>query len=89
MHYVYILQSYKDGLFYIGYSSNLRRRIKEHQSGEVLSTKPRRPFQLIFYEAYTNEDDARRRETYFKSTKGKTTLRMMLRNTLSNAIETS
>jgi putative endonuclease len=66
MFYVYILKSAKDNRLYIGYSSNLKQRIKEHQSGEVDSTKHRRPFELIYYEAYRNEDDAKEREKSFK-----------------------
>jgi putative endonuclease len=66
MFYVYILKSTKDNKLYIGYSSNLKQRIKEHQSGKVDSTKHRRPFELIYYEAYRNEDDAKEREKSFK-----------------------
>jgi putative endonuclease len=80
MYYVYILQSLKDKKLYIGYSENLKRRFAEHQNGEVQSTKPRRPFELIFYEAYKNIADAKRREKYFKTNKGKSSLRMMLKD---------
>ncbi|MBI2630987.1 GIY-YIG nuclease family protein [Candidatus Nomurabacteria bacterium] len=78
MFYVYILKSLKDEKLYIGYSSDLRKRFKAHQGGEVKSTKPRRPFELIFYEAYKSMKDAKRREMYFKTTKGKTSLKTML-----------
>jgi len=50
----------------------------EHNSGSEFSTKPYIPYKLIFYEAYRNEKDAKRREEYFKTTKGKTTLKTML-----------
>lgn len=83
MYYVYILQSLKDKKFYIGYSENLKRRFAEHQNGEVQSTKPRRPFELIFYEAYKNMADAKRREKYFKTNKGKSSLRMMLKDSFN------
>ncbi len=66
MFYVYILKSKKDNKLYIGYSSNLRQRIKEHQDGRSYSTKNRRPFELIYYEAYRNEEDAKVRERSFK-----------------------
>ena len=72
----------KDSKFYIGYTSDLRNRFKEHQNGEAVSTKPRRPFELIFYEAYQSMKDAKRREKYFKTGKGKSTIRMMLQDTL-------
>lgn len=64
---------------YVGYSENLRQRILEHNTGRSKSTKPYLPLQLIHYEAYSNKKDAKRREMYFKTTKGKVTLRAMLK----------
>jgi len=57
--------------------------MSQHSNGEVVSTKARRPLDLIFYEAYLNEKDAVRREDYFKTTKGKRTLKLMLKEFLS------
>jgi len=82
MHYVYVLQSLKDKKLYIGFSTDLKKRLKDHNSGGTKSTKSRRPFNLIFYEAFISEKDARRREKYFKTTKGKKTLKLMLREVL-------
>lgn len=84
-HYVYILRSLKDRLFYIGYSENLKTRVRDHNSGKNVSTKDRRPLELIFYEAFPSKKDALRRESYFKTTKGKVTLRQMVRGYLSAA----
>lgn len=81
-YYVYILRSLKDRLFYIGYSEDLKNRIKDHNSGKNNSTKNRRPLELIFYEAFAHKADALRREAYFKTTKGKTTLKQMLKEFL-------
>jgi len=81
-YYVYILRSLKDGLFYVGYSEDLRQRLTEHNSGKNYSTKNRRPLELIFYEAFLHKSDALRREGYLKSTKGKVTLRLMLKEYL-------
>ncbi len=81
-HYVYVLRSLKDQLFYIGYSDDLRKRVKDHNAGKNVSTKNRRPLELIFYEAYPSKADALRRESYFKTTKGKTTVRQMLKDFL-------
>jgi putative endonuclease len=82
MYYVYVLKSQSDGGLYIGYTINLRHRLQEHQSGEVISTKPRRPLKLIFYEGYRSMEDAKRRERYLKTSKGRSSLRMMLRDSL-------
>ena len=66
MYYVYILKSLKDKKLYIGYSANLKTRFSEHNRGNVDSTKHRRPLELIYYEAYKNELDAKNREKSFK-----------------------
>jgi len=50
--------------------------------GAESTTKRYLPVELIFYETFTNKNDAQRRERYFKTSKGKTTLRLMLRETL-------
>ena len=82
MFYVYVLRSLKDGNNYIGYSADLRKRLKDHNKGGTTSTSSRRPFILLYYEAHTSEKDARRREKYFKTDKGKSTLKQMLRDAL-------
>ena len=66
MFYVYVLKSLKDGDGYIGSTTDLRRRVKQHNDGAVPSTKPRRPLELIYYEAYKVERDARLRELSLK-----------------------
>ena len=82
MYYVYIFQSQKDKKLYIGFTSNLKKRIRKHQAGEVTSTKTRRPLRLIFYEAFLVKQDALRRERYFKTQKGKASLKQIIRNSL-------
>ncbi|MBI5734105.1 MAG: GIY-YIG nuclease family protein [Candidatus Kerfeldbacteria bacterium] len=66
MYYVYILQSKKDKKLYLGSTNNLKRRLIEHNKGLALSTKLRRPLELIYYEAYKSEKDARNREQNLK-----------------------
>lgn len=83
MYYVYILLSEKDGQLYIGSTRDLKMRIKYHFAGKVPSTKCRLPLKLIFYEAYLDKNDAARREKYFKTSKGRTTIKTMLKNYLS------
>ena len=78
MYYVYVLCSLKNGNWYIGYSANLKKRFKEHNSGQNISTKPFMPYKLIFYEAFLNRIDAKNREEYLKSGYGRKTLKTML-----------
>ncbi|MBI4812166.1 GIY-YIG nuclease family protein [Candidatus Falkowbacteria bacterium] len=57
MYYVYVIKNNKKGMIYIGYTDNLKRRLKEH--------KDKIP-ELMYYEAYRNELDAREREGKLK-----------------------
>jgi putative endonuclease len=82
MYYVHVLLSLEDSHFYIGFSENIKKRLADHNAGRNTSTKPRRPFELIYYGAHFSKEGALRREAYFKTTKGKTTLKQMLRATL-------
>ena len=66
--YTYVLESLKDGKRYIGYANNLRKRIEEHEKGLSFSTKPRLPLKLIYFEGCLNQEDAKRREDYLKTT---------------------
>ncbi|MDP3042962.1 MAG: GIY-YIG nuclease family protein [bacterium] len=78
MYYVYILLSSKDGNFYIGSTSDLKRRIIEHKQGKVKSTKNRLPIRLVCYEAYVHKEEAMSREKYLKSSDGKKDIRKRL-----------
>ncbi|MBL7933157.1 MAG: GIY-YIG nuclease family protein [Bacteroidia bacterium] len=79
---VYILFSKKDFELYTGYTSNLEARIKDHNSGGTKSTSYRGPLELVFCEFYLFEEDARKREKYFKTSMGKKAIKLMLKTTL-------
>ena len=79
-YYVYVLQSMKNDNLYIGYTQELKKRFDEHNRGKVFSTKPYLPWQLIHYEAYSHEDDARRKERYLKTNQGSRLLKRMLKD---------
>ena len=81
-YFVYVLFSDKDKKLYIGYSTDLKERIKSHFSGKVTSTKEKRPLSLIHYEVFTNKNDAKTREKYLKSGYGRQQLTSCLRNAL-------
>lgn len=82
-YYVYVLRSLVRDFIYIGDTENLRNRLSEHNSGQSASTKPYLPYEIIHYEAYRNMADAKRREMYLKGSRGKTTLKTMLKEFLS------
>ena len=85
MFYVYLLKSKKTGLWYTGYTKDLRKRILEHSKDKNFSTKNRGPFELVYYEASYAEKDARAREKYLKSGMGKKYLKNRLKFFFSNA----
>ena len=66
MFFMYILKSLKDDKLYIGSTSDLKKRIKEHNSGLGESTRFRRPFKLVYFEGYASEEEARKREHNLK-----------------------
>lgn len=85
MYYIYvILDRYQR--FYIGYTCNLRRRLIEHKSGKVTSTKSKLPVMLLYYEASNNQLDAMKRERYLKSGPGRKYIKYRVRYDLNWAV---
>jgi putative endonuclease len=76
--YVYVLRSDNDAGFYIGYSANLRKRLREHKQGLAFATSFRGPWKLIYYEAYLEQADALGRQRYLKSGNGRRFLQLQL-----------
>lgn len=83
MYYTYVLKSKKDKQFYTGYTNNLKERLNEHNAGKVASTKKRTPFELVYYEACMNQQDATHREKYLKTAWGKRYIKNRLKNYLT------
>ncbi len=75
MFYIYILQSLKDGRTYVGYTYEIDQRLQKHNSGQVKSTKYRRPLKLLFTENFETEKMAKARELYWKSGAGRRKLK--------------
>ncbi|MCR4334517.1 MAG: GIY-YIG nuclease family protein [Patescibacteria group bacterium] len=84
MYYCYILKFKNGGKLYCGFTSDLKRRIKEHKSGYSNFTSRNGDFELIFYEAYKNKEDAKEAERYFKSGHGREILKGKLKNYLTS-----
>jgi putative endonuclease len=83
MFYVYVLQSESDDGLYIGFTTDLRLRLKQHREGKSFATSYRGPWKLIYYEAYLEEEDALGREKYLKSGGGRKFLKSQLRHHLT------
>lgn len=80
MFYTYVVESLKSEDLYIGYTSDLKKRVQEHNRGLSSYTKYKRPWKLIYYEACLNKNDAKRREKYFKTSQGRRLLKRRLKD---------
>ena len=75
MYFTYVLKSKKDRKLYIGFCEDLRKRLQEHNKGEVDATKNRMPLELIYYEACKDKKDAIIREKSLKTGFGRAYLK--------------
>ena len=75
MYTVYILQSLKDKKTYVGYTNNFEKRLKQHNKGQVKSTKYRYPLKLLLKEEFNNIAEAKHRELWWKSGAGRQKLK--------------
>jgi len=83
VYFTYVLQSIEDGDFYRGFTENLKLRFEQHNNGLVESTKDRRPFKLVYYEACLDQNVAIRREKYLKTFHRKMFLKRRLKSYLT------
>ena len=83
MYYTYVLLSESDNNFYTGFTKDINSRLEKHNNGLIKSTKDRRPFKLVYYEACLNKSDAIKREKYLKTYYGKIYLKRRLKSYLT------
>jgi putative endonuclease len=79
MFYVYILFSDDYRRTYVGQTDDRERRLKEHNAGKVRSTKPNRPWNMIYSEACASKEKTLKREKWFKSTSGRKKIAQILK----------
>ena len=77
-YYVYAMRSFKDGRIYVGLTSNLIRRLREHNNGQTTSTKFWRPWKMIYKKSVSNRIEARIVEKKLKSGYGKEFLKQSI-----------
>lgn len=77
-YWVYVIES-RDGRLYVGFSTSVHKRLKEHNQGLNFSTKPYKPWYIVHCELYLNRKDALRRERYLKTSQGSRLLKRMLK----------
>ncbi len=80
MYTVYALKSLSRKYIYVGITKNLEERIRRHNSGYEKTTRPYRPFELLYKEECSDRVEARKREVYLKSGIGKEFLKSLKEN---------
>ncbi len=70
MYYVYILKSLSSGKFYTGVTKNIEKRLLNHNKGGTRSTKPFKPWKIVYTEKFVDKKQAYKREYYLKSPNG-------------------
>lgn len=78
MFFVYIIKSTIDNRLYKGLTTDLKSRVREHNTGKTKSTKPYKPWKLVYFEKFDSREEAREREKYFKSGIGREFLKNKL-----------
>ena len=78
MYFVYLLSSINFEFHYVGFTSNLKKRLNEHNEGKTKSNKEYRPFKIVYFEEIETRENARKREKYFKSAAGRRFLKTKL-----------
>jgi putative endonuclease len=81
--YVYVLQSEMDRSWYIGYTSDIDKRLVEHNSGRTITTSRKMPWKVIYYEFSFNKEDAMAREKYLKSGMGRRYIKNRLKKQIN------
>ena len=76
--YTYVLWSEQFCRKYVGMTENLERRLNEHNSGKMKSTKAFRPWKIVYFEEFETKQEARKRELYFKSAAGRKFLKIRI-----------
>ncbi|MEI6327577.1 MAG: GIY-YIG nuclease family protein [Candidatus Roizmanbacteria bacterium] len=69
MYYVYILKSHKDDTHYVGYTHDIGKRLKEHNSGKSRYTSGHAPYDVVYFEFFSTLKEAKSREIHFKRMK--------------------
>ncbi len=77
-YFVYVLESEIDGRLYKGQTSDIEKRLTEHNSGKTKSTKGYKPWKLVYFERYETRDEALLRKKYFKTGSGREFLKDLL-----------
>lgn len=80
MYYVYIIRSTKDGSFYTGQCKDISERLNRHNAGHTVSTKAKKPWELVHCEEYKTRSEAVQRELKIKQQKSRRYIEQLISN---------
>ncbi len=83
MYHVYLIEGTSKGTWYIGFTTDLQRRLAEHNNHKNISTVHETAWKLIYCETYCNKMDALGREKFLKSGSGWRLLKKQMKHFLS------
>jgi len=78
MPFLYILLNETRTRTYTGVTDDVGKRLREHNEGKVRSSRPHRPYRVIYTEEFGTLSEARQKEGFYKSTTGRRRLKEML-----------
>ncbi|MBI2022797.1 GIY-YIG nuclease family protein [Candidatus Daviesbacteria bacterium] len=82
-YYVYVIKSERDKTLYKGLTSNLEKRLREHNQGKNQSTKNKGSYKLVYFEGFGNRVKAREREKFFNSGIGREQLKNFIYSSIA------
>ena len=78
MWYIYIIKSVQNSKYYVGCTNNIERRLSEHNNGYNIATQKGKPWNIVHYEKFNNQQEAYSREKKIKSYKGGSAFKKLL-----------
>ena len=79
-YYVYILKSKPTGRYYTGHTKDIDERLRRHNAGHSQSTKPYRPWKVVYTEEYSTRSEAMKRESEIKAKKNRQYIDWLVNN---------
>ncbi|MBZ0326719.1 MAG: GIY-YIG nuclease family protein [Altibacter sp.] len=80
MYFVYIIESERDGTYYIGQSDNLEKRLELHNNGFSKYTSRKLPWKLVYYESYPSRKESIVRERFLKQQRNREFYKRLIEN---------
>ena len=85
-YFTYILQSEKDGSYYIGQTEDIEKRLEDHNLGISKYTSRRNPWKLVYYEVFGTREEAIKREGFLKRQRNRDFYKKLIENWFGSSV---